>query len=225
MLDDSTYSAISQVGRLVTSLLSSRSIQTLAELWKLWRKITRSLAEEGMYEVLEYEGTLELLDPRGETAQFQKRERVRYLQNETIAYQDQAWGDGKILLDYQCSPGTPVDRYRPGQKTYVLISLRDVKRRGDVDEFHIQWRLRDAFLRSRELLETEVSHRTRKLRVQLIFPAGRPPQRIVLREGRRPTAQPLPPEALLRLPDGRWRVLWEKAKPRLHERYTLQWDW
>jgi hypothetical protein len=32
------------------------------------------------------------------------------MQDNVIAYQDQAWGDGEILLNYRCTPGTPVDR-------------------------------------------------------------------------------------------------------------------
>jgi len=57
-------------------------------------------------EVLEYESTLELKDRGGKRAIFKKREKVRYLQDNVIAYQDQAWGNGEILIDYRCSPGT-----------------------------------------------------------------------------------------------------------------------
>ncbi len=42
--------------------------------------------------MLEYESTLELLDRKGEKAIFKKRQKVRYLQDNIIAYQDQAWG-------------------------------------------------------------------------------------------------------------------------------------
>jgi hypothetical protein len=51
-------------------------------------------------------------------------QRVCYLQDSVIAYQDQAWGAGEILLNHRCTPGTPVDRYRSGYKTYILISRR-----------------------------------------------------------------------------------------------------
>jgi len=71
-----------------------------------------------MCEVLRYESTLELKDRGGERATFKKREQVRYLQDNVIAYQDQAWGDGEILVNYRCSPGTPVDRYQSGYKTH-----------------------------------------------------------------------------------------------------------
>src|SRR4030042_206218 len=65
---------------------------------------------QGLYEVLEYESTLELLDRKGEIAIFKKRQKVRYLQDNIIAYMDQAWGDGKFLRDYRCSPGVAVDQ-------------------------------------------------------------------------------------------------------------------
>jgi hypothetical protein len=58
------------------------------------------------------------------------------LQDNIIAYHDQAWGDVDILLDYRCTPGMAVDRYRLGYKTYVLISRREVKSKGDVETFH-----------------------------------------------------------------------------------------
>src|SRR5690606_22129364 len=117
--------------QLVALLLSLPWIEILAETYKLVRTLWRGLADEGMYEVLEYESTLELLDQYGKRAGFKKREKVRYRQNNIIAYQDQGWSDGESLLDYKCSPGVVVDQYRPGQKTYILISLRESKQRGD----------------------------------------------------------------------------------------------
>ena len=56
-----------------------------------------------MYDVLEYESTLELKDRGGKRATFQKREKVRYRQDNIIAYQNQAWGDGEVLLNYRCA--------------------------------------------------------------------------------------------------------------------------
>lgn len=87
-----------RLARLVAAGTGLPWLETLAQLWKLGRRILRGLAEEGMYEVLEYESTLELQDRHGKRAIFRKREKVRYLQNNIIAYQDQAWADGEILL-------------------------------------------------------------------------------------------------------------------------------
>jgi hypothetical protein len=178
-----------------------------------------------MYEVLEYESTLELKDRGGKQATFKKREKVRYLQDNVIAYQDQAWGDGEILLNYRCTPGTPVDRYRFGHKTHILVSRRQVKNKGDVDEFSIEWRIRGGFLRPTEQWETHIQHRTGRLKVNVIFPKSRPPLRATLIESNRQRSQTLAKSAQAVLPDGRWLVKWETTQPQLHENYILQWEW
>ena len=118
----SNSEAITRIFRL----LGLTWIVRIGELIKIARKLLRGLSQEGIYEVLDYETTLELMDRRGERAFVKKREKVRFLQNNIYAFQDQAWGDGKILIDYCCSPGTPVDCYRVGYKNIILISLRDV---------------------------------------------------------------------------------------------------
>jgi len=43
---------------------------------------------KGLYEVLDYEATLELKDKRGKRACVRKYEKVRYLQNNIISFQD-----------------------------------------------------------------------------------------------------------------------------------------
>lgn len=182
-------------------------------------------AKMGMYEVLEYESTLEFHDPKGIRATYRKRQKVRYLQDNIIAYQDQAWGDGEILHRYRCSPGKPVDRYRLGHKTHILISLREVKNKGDKDEFNIQREIRNGFLRSEEQWETEISHPTDHLKIRLLFPKSRYPQRVVILESDRQRSQVLPVSAIQTLPDGHCQATWEQANPRLHERYILKWAW
>ncbi len=210
---------------LVAVLFSVPWLDILVDVWKFGRKLWHQMADEGMYEVLVYESTLELMDEHGHQARFEKQERVRYLQNNIIAYQDQAWGDGEILVDYQCSPGTVVDQYRPGRKTYLLLSLREMKERGDVDEFHIAWKMRNSFLRQHEQWDTEVRHRTKRVQIKVIFPKSRPPKRAWLIEYMRRRTSPLLPKHVQQLSDDRWLVKWETEKPRLHEEYTLKWEW
>ncbi len=124
---------------------------------------------------MDYGIRLELKDPEGKQALVHKREKVKYLQNNIIAFQDQAWGDGKILQNYQCTPGVPVDKYRSGYKTYILISLREVKNRGDIDEFNIQWGISRGFLSPTGFWATDVDHRTNLVKVEVVFPKRRPP--------------------------------------------------
>jgi len=211
--------------QLVAIALRLPWLEIITDLWKDGKKALSGWTDEGMYEVLEYESVLELKDKHGKRAHFRKREKVRYLQNGIIAYQDQAWGDGEILQRYLCVPGTPVDRYRLGHKTHVLVSLRDVKTRGDVDEFKIEWGIRKGFIRSTEQWETEISHRTKHIKTQVVFPEARPPLGAAIIESLRRRTRSLGQGAISQRPDGRWQISWETSNPRLHERYILQWKW
>lgn len=144
----------SLLDKLIALLSGLPWLQVFGEVWKILRRMVQARSYKGMYEVLEYESTLELKDRGGKSATFKKREKVRYLQDNIIAYQDQAWGDGEILVNYRCTPGTPVDQYRSGHKTYILVSRREVKNRGDVDEFNVEWGIRQGFLRRTGYWET-----------------------------------------------------------------------
>ena len=178
-----------------------------------------------MYEVLEYDSTLVLHDCKGERASYRKRQKVRYLQDNIIAFEDQAWGDGKILVGYKCSPGVPVDQYRLDYKTFILISLREVKNKGDINDFNIEWGISRGFLRQTEQWGTEIRRPVRKLIVSVIFPKKRPPQQMEMVEKSSQRRFSLDPNIKQQLPDGRWRVVWEKSNPRLSETYILEWKW
>lgn len=206
-------------------LLNFPWTKILSDSWEFLRKAILGLAQEGMYEVLEYESTLELLDVDGKRARFQKRKKVRYLQNNIIAYQDHAWGDGDILLGYKCSPGVAVDQYRAGYKTYILISLREVKSRGDWDEFNIEWKIRNGFLKEDGFWSTDITHRTQHVRINLIFPHKRPPKRAVIVESNRHKTQQLGQKEIKELSDGRVKISWEEKKPALYEHYLIRWWW
>ena len=225
MSEEQAKSEVPSLPRWGLLLLDTPWLDMIGELWKIGRKIIRGLASEGVYEVLDYESTLELHDRKGKHATFTKRERVCYLQNYIIAYQDQAWGDGEILVDYRCTPGTPVDRYRSGYKTHVLISLREVKNKGDIDEFNIEWGIHRGFLLQTGFWATEISHRTRQAKVQIIFPKGRPPMRASIVEKNRQRTRILNKDSIIQLPDGRWMVSWQCSQPKLFEQYVINWEW
>ena len=213
------------IPRLILLVLGMPWMNIIRKLGQFCRKLLCGQTSEGMYEVLEYESTLELLDKQGKRAMFQKREKVRYLQDNIIAYQDQAWGDGKILLNYRVTPGKAVDVYKPGRKSYILISLHGIKNKGDTDEFNIEWDLINGFLRRRELWDTDVSHPTKWLMLRVIFPKNRPPLNASIIEGIRQRTHTLGVNSRVRLADGRWLIHWKTDHPRLYEQYGVQWEW
>ena len=180
---------------------------------------------QGVYEVLEYETQLELCDPEGREARFSKHQKVLFLQDNIIAYQDQAWGDGDIFADYKCSPGIAADRYRDGHKYRILISLRETKNRGDIEDFHIERTIRDGFVRAIEDFQVDIDHNTRKLSISVVFPEKRTPRQVKVIEQKTQHTIPLSADSLQPLPDGRWQAYWETEKPKLHEVYILRWEW
>ena len=200
-------------------------LDVLGEFWKYGRKLFRGLTDEGIYEVLEYESTLEILNGKGTNASFTKRKKIRYLQDNIIAYQDHAWGDGDILVNYKTSHGKPVDQYSYGYKTYILLSLREVKNKGDIDDFNIQWDIRQGFLTEDGYWGTDVNQRTKHIKVHVIFPKTRPPIQVSVEESNIRRTRILGKDAKKRLPDGRWQITWEKKKPKLFEMYVIRWLW
>jgi hypothetical protein len=215
----------SLIDKLIDMLMQQPWSTIVIDLWKMVQELVQGHFPQGPYEVLEYESTLELLDPDGKHAIFRKREKIRYLQNNIIAYQDQAWGDGQILVNYRCTPGKPVDRYRTGHKWHMLVSRREVRNRGDIDVFNIEWEICNGFLKSTGYWETHVMHPTEHLEINVIFPESRQPQHITLVESNHKSRHVCAVGLETLLPDGRCLCRWESPYPRLHENYILQWEW
>lgn len=209
---------------LAFRLVSSDSATLILKIWQLVQKIHTEQVV-GLYEVLDFEHTLELCDVKGKKAVYKKRATVRFLQDFISAYQDQAWGLGNVFADYKCSPGIPVDRYREGNKHRVLISLRETKRRGETMKIKIDRTVTNGFSRSPGWSETEVSHRTKQFHTSVIFPKKRSPKSAFLLQKHAGRVIPLGLNNIEQLPDGRQRVFWETEKPVLFETYILKWTW
>ena len=215
-------------GLFLRRLWSYFSLERIVFLFDLYQKIRERLAHrdrEGLYEILEYDSTLELLDPQGKTATFKKHQRVRFIQDFTIAFEDYVWGDGQIFDDYACSPGVVVDRYQEGDRHNVLISLRETKRRGEIEDFYIQRVAKNGFTKAEEWWQVEIRHPTRRLKLSAIFPPKRRCRRAALLRRSQHTATVLGPEHFTDLPDSRQLLTWETGKIRDFEIFTLKWRW
>ncbi len=215
----------SRVVQVVVALLGSDALNVIGRLWRLGRRVLSLKTHEGMYQVLEYEVELELLDPNGEKAILHKREKVRFLQDNIIAYQDQAWGDGDIFADYQCSPGVAVDKYREGHNYQILISLRETKNHNDVEEFRIDRTIKHGFTKEIEDFQLEIVHVTQRFSISVVLPKNRFAKQVSLIERNATKTTALDAENQTRLPDGRQKVIWTTDRPRLFESYILRWEW
>jgi hypothetical protein len=92
MGDDKHNNHQNLFGKLIAVLFRQSWLDVLGDVGKIVRRVVQGRPYRGLYEVLEYEATLELEDQGGKRATFKKREKVRYLQDNIIAYRDQAWG-------------------------------------------------------------------------------------------------------------------------------------
>jgi hypothetical protein len=210
--------------RRILKYLSVDSISVALDVGaSLRRYVCRPPA--GPYEILDYDATLEILDTAGKKAVFRKRQRVKFSQNNIIAFEDFAWGDGNVLAGYKCTPGVVVDTYRQGDRFNILISLRDTKSAGDIEQFHIERTVKNSYTHREEWLQTEIRRRTRRLRMAVIFPKGRQAYEAVLVKRSTNQTSELGPDHFDTLPDGRRMVSWETVHIRGYEVYTLKWRW
>jgi hypothetical protein len=211
--------------RLSTLLSLAGSLNVLAVLWDWVEDHLAPSVQSGMYEVLDFDAHLELHDTDGKVTTLAKTETVKFLQDNIIAYQDQAWGHGDIFSTYQCAPGHAVDRYQEGNHYRILISLRESKQRGDTETFHITRTIEDGFTEETEFFQTRIEHKTRKLSMRVTFPMRRFPQSATLLEQNANRTTPLGSEHIQSLPNGQQRISWQIDHPRRFEVYSIRWTW
>jgi hypothetical protein len=58
--------------RILLPLIASDWFSMVLEGWRFIRKLLSRLAQEGMYEILDYDSVLELQDPRGKVVVFKR---------------------------------------------------------------------------------------------------------------------------------------------------------
>lgn len=215
----------------ITSWLSPL-LSPLLQEWRLLISVAYNLytwfaqgSDKGMYEILDYDTTLELLDSRGRSAVIYKRQKVRFLQDHTLVFQDYAWGEGEIFADYKCAPGVVVDRYQAGDRWNILISLRAVKSKGDVEDFYIERTVKDGFIHDDEWFQVEIRHSTNHLRLAVVFPQKRHCRRALLWQRSSNRTTELGNDAIVDLPDGRQLVSWEATKITPLDVFTIRWQW
>ena len=215
-------------GLLLRRLFACFSLEWIPAVLALFHSLHAALvhkAPEGMYEFLLYDAILDLQDPTGRRATFRKHQRVKFLHNNAIAFEDFVWGDGDVFARYRVSPGIEADRYREGDRWNVLISLRETRQRGDIQDFHIERVVKNGFTTSQEWQQAEIRHKTRHLKLSVLFPKTRPCLRAWIRMRSRNRVSALGPEHFQQLPGGRQLLSWETRNVRPLEVFTLRWQW
>lgn len=207
---------------ILASLLQSELFVWLATGILNWWKLNRY---RGLYRIHEHKVQLEILDAKGEWAIFRKQQTVEYLCDGITVFQDQAFGYGDIFADYKCSPGKAVDFYPEGYRQRILISLRETKNRGDVQEFRIERKIHNGFEVNTGNFLTPIDYPTQRMSISVIFPPERVPHRVALIEQNSRRTIKLEQDNVRTLPDGKTETSYVRRKPLLYESYILQWEW
>lgn len=209
----------------ILKFLLGNQVALIDLLFDILQRLPLVKSLPGMYEVLNFEAQLELKDKKGRTAIYSKSQKVRFIQDNIIAYQDTAWGDGDIFYDYKCSPGVEVDRYKAGNRYNILISLQETKQRDDQETLRIQRTIKNGFTDEAESFQVDIDHRTRNLDMRVVFPKSRIPKTIKLIKQNQAVTLTLDSNHQEFLPDGRLCYVWKTANPTLFESFIMRWQW
>ena len=103
--------------------------------------------------------------------------------------------------------------------------MREIKSRGQIDEFQINRVIQDGFIENDVHFHTNIEQVTQHLTIDIIFPAQRLPRRILLIEQNTKRTIEANPQHIQDLPDKRQKLIWEIVQPRRFEIYSVRWTW
>lgn len=185
--------------------------------------MTHTSVLSSVYEVLNYEATVELSDADGRHAVYIRREHVRFLQDGVSGFEDYGWGSGIAFASHDVSPGTFVHREIVGSRLQSTVELPHRYHAGETMTFWIERVIQNGFTSPSECwLEAELYHPTRRLSLKVILPAARPVRSAHLVRPGIPGRRILP---VMTLADGRQRIFHLDLEPAKGARYTVIWDW
>jgi hypothetical protein len=217
------FGAVSSFVEPIAGAIIFASLVLMGGMWSLFVLYMRERSGS-TYEVLDNQQLWDLYDPTGQEATHTRRSTIRFLQNDLVAMRDYIWGDGPhIAEDYACNPGRAVDFHKYGHVWHVLISLDEVKHRGDVTEFVATRKMKGSFTDTSEWISFVAQHRTERATVIVLFPRNRPciKAALTIDMGRTEINNVIEEDYMA----GRQRLMVHVPRPRIRQVYTLRWDW
>lgn len=188
------------------------------------QRLRRMLLPEGLvsspYEILDYDATLTLHDPKGKRATLRRQQQIRFLQNGVRGILDHGWGDGVLTTSYDNSAGSLEDCFRDGGRRHWLISMKRAMGKGETLTFDVEREIMVAFGDEKNWLETAIDHPIAHERCQIVFPKERACREAVLEYGDQVLHLPVNPG-----PQRETSVRFALSRPQAQMPATIRWSW
>jgi hypothetical protein len=187
-------------------------------------ELKRQLLPEGVltspYEVLRFDGVLDLMDAQGREARFARTQEIRFLQDGVAGLLDHYWSEGIGLASYHTTAGTLGPLIRDGQRRHLVTELPRPMRRGEILRFSTERTMHGAFTHAVGTFDVLIDHPIQALSLWVLFPKERPCEAALLLE-----SDSVTPLAVESLPGGRTVVRVVVPHPRANHCYTVAWHW
>lgn len=201
-----------------TPLLVASAIALALAAWLVLELLLRTTSGPG-YDVTRVEHRWDFVHPDGSLVIHRRRMRLRFVRS-VISVTDVVSDPLDQVSPYVCRPGRVVDRFPVGGETWVLVSLGELRRRGQEETLEFSHSLRDAFRGNHGTVQAMVPEGTRRLVLELVFPRDRGPEKVSCRFGK---GAPQPPE--VDELDGRRILRWDFERVRAGASCAVQWSW
>ncbi len=204
------------VEKVLVTLLSPRVHRSMGSLISTVRRPGFS------YESLSLSYELDIRDLDGARARLTRDQEVLFLTSEAGVVRDLVWGDGEQSVGYRASGAEPMATRQEGMARVVWLGLQHSPRAGERAKVRTARTIVDGLGRDEEFLEVRVERPTKRLRLRVLFPEGRPPRSAILEtsSNRHPRRSLVP-----RLVGTRQRLSWSVTGARTFETYRLRWTW
>jgi hypothetical protein len=180
----------------------------------------------GLWQIIDDIDEWDIPDDTGKLVLLTKTRKLRFLQNGVFAIRDYAWGSGKVDGNYSCAPGHAADHFWHDGRHNVVVSLRETKRRGDIEDFTIKREFADSFCEDSESVHAEIMTETQQLTIKVVFPGSRPPTKAWASSRSDEAANKKHSKLDIHGGvDGRQFVTHTLTRPKLGENYVVGWDW
>lgn len=214
---------------LLTSTLTfiQRVLELEERAWKRLASVVGRLLVRGeanpSYENLHLGIELELCDSAGTRAVLRRRQRVRFLTEEAGVVRDVIWGEGKALAGYHVEGAEQLSVRQEGSRKVVLLGLPANPAKGECVTLKTERVIVGGFKPDEGYLEAVVERPTRRIRLAVLFPLGRPPK--ALRVEAYPPELPARPLAVRMTGSGRAHATWTLNEPKRLVTYRVRWSW